>query len=68
MAVQDVSLDVGTNFGNSRLKPSETSFSAVFRTSITFDRKQSDVISGMAEDPNSVRFVLKVGDSRSNRS
>ena len=39
MADQDVDMDVGASFGNSRLKPSETSFSALFRTSITSDRK-----------------------------
>ena len=32
-------MDVCENFGDSRLKLSEASFSAVFRTSITSDRK-----------------------------
>ena len=39
MADQDVGRDVCANIGDSRLKPSETSLSALFRTSITFDRK-----------------------------
>ena len=38
-AVQDVCVDVCANFGDSRLKPSAASSSAVFRTSITSDRK-----------------------------
>jgi len=38
-ADQDVGMDVCANFGDSRLKPSEASFSASFRTSITSDRK-----------------------------
>ena len=38
-ADQDVSLDVCANFGDSRLKPFEASFSALFRTSITSIRK-----------------------------
>ena len=36
---QDFGMDVCANFGDSRLKLSEASFSAVFRTSITSDRK-----------------------------
>ena len=36
---QDLGMDVCANFGDSRLKPSEASFSAVFRTPITSDRK-----------------------------
>ena len=36
---QDVSLDVCVNFDDSRLKPSEASFSAASRTSITSDWK-----------------------------
>ena len=36
---QDVGMDICANFGDSRLKPSEASFSAVSRTSITSDRK-----------------------------
>ena len=39
MADQDVGMDVCANFGDSRLKPSEASFPALFRTSITSDRK-----------------------------
>ena len=38
-ADQDVGMDVCANFRDSRLKPSEASFSASFRTSITSDRK-----------------------------
>ena len=40
-ADQDEGMDVCTNFGDSRLKPSEASFSfsALFQTSITFDWK-----------------------------
>jgi len=38
-ADQDVGMDVCANFRDSRLKPSEASFSAPFRTSITSDRK-----------------------------
>ena len=36
---QDVGMDVCANFGDSRLKRSEMSFSALFRKSITSDRK-----------------------------
>ena len=39
MSDQDVGTDVCANFGDSRLKPSDASFSALFRTSITSDRK-----------------------------
>ena len=39
LAVQLVGMDVCANSGDSRLKSSETSFSAVFRTSISSDRK-----------------------------
>ena len=39
MAVQFVGTDVCVSFCDSRLKPSEASFSAVFRTTITSDRK-----------------------------
>ena len=35
----DVGVDVRANFGYPRLKPSEVSFSALLRTSITSDRK-----------------------------
>ena len=38
-ADQDVGMDLFANFGDSRLKPSDASFSAVFRTSITSDQK-----------------------------
>ena len=38
-ADEDVGLDVCGNFGDSRLKSSDASFSAVFRTSITSERK-----------------------------
>ena len=38
-ADQDVGIDVCANFGDSRLKLSEVSLSAVIRTSITSDRK-----------------------------
>ena len=34
-SVQDVGVDAGAYFGDSRFKPSEASFSADFRTSIT---------------------------------
>ena len=36
---QDGGMGVCANFRDSRLKPSEATFSAVFRTSITSDRK-----------------------------
>ena len=39
MADQDVSMDVPANFDDSRLKLSKASFSALFRTSITSERK-----------------------------
>ena len=39
MADYDAGMDVCANFGDSMLKLSEASFSAVFRTSITSDRK-----------------------------
>ena len=39
MTCQDVGLDACANLGDSSLKPSEASFSALFRTSITSDRK-----------------------------
>ena len=39
MVNQNVGMGVCANFGDSRLKLSEASFSAVFRTSITSDRK-----------------------------
>ena len=51
-AVQDVGMDVCANFGDSRLKPSEASFSAV----------------GVVVDPTGVKVRLKFGDPRSNRS
>ena len=38
-ADQDVDKDASANFYDSRLKASEASFSALFRTSITSDRK-----------------------------
>ena len=38
MTVQEVGMDVCANFGDSGLKPSEASFSAIFRTLITSDR------------------------------
>ena len=38
-ADQDVGMDACANFGDSRLKPPEASFSALVQTSITFDRK-----------------------------
>ena len=41
MAFQDVVMDVRANFGDSRLKPSDASFSAPFQTSITSDRKRT---------------------------
>ena len=64
---QDVGRDLCANFGDSRLKPSEASFSALFRTSITSDRKYI-VISDVVVDPAGVKFLVKFGDSRSNRS
>ena len=39
MVDHDVGMDVCANFGNSRLKLSEAPFSAIFRMSITSDRK-----------------------------
>ena len=39
MVNQDVGMDVGANFGDFRLKSSEASFSALFRTPLTSDRK-----------------------------
>ena len=36
---RDVGMDVCAEFGDSRLKPSEASFSGFFRTSVTSDRK-----------------------------
>ena len=39
MIVQDVGVHVRANFDVFRLKPSEASYSALFRTSITSDRK-----------------------------
>ena len=38
---QDVGMDVCANFGDYRLKLSDASFSAVFRTSITSDQKNT---------------------------
>ena len=49
-------------------KPSEASFSAVFRTSITSDRKYSDVMLGVVVDRTGMKVRVKLGDSRSNRS
>ena len=51
---QDGGMDVYANFGDSRLKPSEASSSAVFRTSITSDRKYT-VISGVVVDTTGVK-------------
>ena len=63
MADKDVGMDVAIcQFGDSSLKPSQASFSALFRTSIT------SVISGVVVDPTSVKVPVKFGDSRSNRS
>ena len=39
MTVQNGSTDVCANFGESSLKPTQASFSALFRTPITSDRK-----------------------------
>ena len=49
-------MDVRANFGDSMLKPweSEASFSAVFRTSITSDRKQI-VMSYVVRDATGVK-------------
>ena len=38
VANQDVGMDVFANFCDSRFKPSDASFSVLFRTSITSDR------------------------------
>ena len=38
MVNQDIGMDVCANFGDSSLKPSKASFSALFRTSMTSDR------------------------------
>ena len=61
-------MDVCANFGDSRLKPSESSFSAHFRTSITSDWKYSDVISSVVVEPTGMKVRVKFGDSSSNRS
>jgi len=57
-ADQDVGMDVCANFGDSRLKPSEASFSAPFRTSVTSDRKYM-VTSFLVElwTPRAQRFL-----------
>ena len=47
------------------LKPSEASFSALFRTSTT--SVYSDVICGLFVDPTGVKARVKFGDSRTNR-
>ena len=39
IADQEVGMDICANSGDSRLKPSEASFSALFQTSITSDWK-----------------------------
>ena len=38
-ADQDIGMDVRNHFGDSRLKPSDATFSALFQTSITSDWK-----------------------------
>ena len=51
------------------LKPSDASFSTVFRTPITSDRKQNiDVISSAVIHPNGVKVLVKFGDYTSNLS
>ena len=66
---QDVGMDVCANFGESRLKPSEASFSAIFRTYDNFRPEvRSDVISGVVIDPTGAKVPVKFGDSRLNRS
>ena len=56
-------------FCDSGSRLSEATFSTVFfLTSITANRKYSDVMSSVVVDPNGVKVRVKFGDSRSNRS
>ena len=61
----DVGVDVYANLGDSRLKPSEASFSNVdnFRA-----EGCSDVIPSVFVDPTGVKVPVKFGDSRTNHS
>ena len=63
MVDHDVGTDVGANFGDYRLKPSEASFSARFRMSIASDRKYIGVISSVVVDPTGAGIRVKFGDS-----
>ena len=69
LADQDVGMDVCANFGDSRMNPSDASFSAVFRTSIYNFRLEvySGVISGVFVDRTGRKVPVKLGDSRSKR-
>ena len=60
MVDQDVSINVCANFRDSRLKPSEASFLAFSRTSITSDRKYIVTSSGVVVDPTSVKVHVKL--------
>ena len=57
-------MDVFANFGDSRLQPSEAPFSALFRMSISSDRKYI----GVVVDPPGAKVHVKFDDSRSNCS
>ena len=62
-------MDVCANFGDSRLKPSEASFPALFSNVDNFrPEAYSDVISGVVVEPTGVKVAVKLGDSRSTRS
>ena len=68
-ADQDVGMDICANFDDSRLKPSDASFSALFTIVDNFQPEvYCDVISGVIVDPTGVKVRVKFGDSRSNRS
>ena len=54
--------------GDSRLKPSEASFSVVLQTSILPTFVGSDVISGVVVDRTGLKVPVQFVDSRSNRS
>ena len=69
MADQAVGMDVHANFGDSMLKPSGASFSALVSNVDNFRPEvYSEVISGVLVDPTGVNVHAKFGDSRSNRS
>ena len=66
MADQDVGMNGCANFVDSMLRPSEASFSALFRTSITSSRKNivSDVISSVILDMTGMKVRAKFGVSK----